>query len=235
VAQSPFGAPGIAQALKLVVVVLAIVSLGCRSVPAGEPIVQHEALRVATPPEWRPGDRWVYRWLNGTTTGTRTLEVVETREVSGTLYYVLRNADDELLNFWTVDLRWAFAVGARDSKVEARIDRPVPWFDWPLEVGRRWSHQGVYQDRGGKREANETFMVVGAETVEVPGGRFEALKIVREGQSVDSDQYWYAPDVRSYVKWILKRGDKRIEEELLEYKPVERLIPRPAKTTSTPK
>ena len=61
------------------------------------------------------------------------------------------------------------------------------------------------------------------------------MKIVREGDSADSDQYWYASDVRSHVKWILKRGESRIEEELVEYKPAARLILRPARTISTPK
>jgi hypothetical protein len=93
----------------------------------------------------------------------------------------------------------------------------------------------VYEDRSGKRDSNESFMVVGAEVVEVPAGRFHAFKVVREGQSIDSDQYWYAPEVRSYVKWIMKRGEQRLEEQLVEYKPVERLIPAPSKTTSIPK
>jgi hypothetical protein len=190
---------------------------------------------AALAPEWRPGDRWVYRWASGSETGTRTVEVVETRDRGATRYYVVKDSD--LLNYWTLDLGWAGAITVRDSKVESRItaEPPVPWFTWPLDVGRRWSHQGVYEDRGGKRETNDAFMVVATESVEVPAGRFETVKIVREAQSVDSDQYWYAPEVRSYVKWILKRGDKRVEEQLVEYKPVERLIPRPAKPTSTPK
>lgn len=190
------------------------------------------SITVSTAPEWRPGDRWVYRWANTGASGTRTIEVLETREVSGARYYVLKSPDDDLLNFWTLDLRWAFAVGTQDSKVQARVDHPVPWFNWPLEVGRRWTHQAIYEDRGGKREANETFLVVGRETVEVPGGRFDAFKIVREGQSVDSDQYWYAPEVRSYVKWILKRGGKSVEEQLVDYKPAERLIPPKASSSA---
>jgi hypothetical protein len=148
---------------------------------------------------------------------------------------VITDPDDDLLNFWTLDLRWAGAVGARDSKVAARIDPPTPWFNWPLEPGRRWDHQGVYEDRGGKRATNDTFMVMGLETLEVPAGRYQAVKIVREAPSGDSDQYWYVPEVRSYARWILKRSDKRVEEELVEYKPAERLIPRPAKPTSSPK
>jgi hypothetical protein len=139
------------------------------------------------------------------------------------------------VNYWTLELGWAFAAGTRDAKVEARVDQPVPWFNWPLQVGRRWTYKGVYEDRSGKRETNDTFMVVGTEIVEVPAGRFEAVKIVREGQALDSDQYWYAPEVRSYVKWILKRGDKRLEEDLVEYKPVDRLIPERARVSPRPR
>ena len=213
---------------------LAVVAicLGCRTVQPTAPAATQESAAV-TAPEWRPGDRWTYHWANATASGTRTIEVVGTREVSGTRYYVLKNPEEELLNFWTVDLRWAFAVAAYDSKVQARVNDPVPWFSWPLEVGRRWSHRAIYEDRAGKREANETFLVVAREIIEVRGRRFDAFKIVREGQSVESDQYWYAPEVRSYVKWILTRADKTIEEELVDYKPAARLIP--ANTSSTAK
>ena len=230
------GGAGITKALTFALLLLVVSFLGCRSTAA--PTASHagaDTAGVASAPEWRPGDRWLYRWTAGSASGTRTVEVVEKREVGGVAYYVLKDTDADRLNFWTTDLRWAFAVGARDSRVEARIDRPVPWFTWPLAVGRQWSHQGIYEDRSGKRQANERFMIISNETVEVPSGRFETVKIVREGDSADSDQYWYAPDVRSYVKWILKRGESRIEEELVEYKPAERLIPRPARTTSSPR
>ena len=231
-AQSRMEATGIAQALRgILVLAVVVLCFGCQSIPADIATAKQGSASAAAP-EWRPGDRWVYRWANTAGNGTRTIEVLETREVSGTRYYVLKSPEDELLNFWTLDLRWAFAVGANDSKVQARVDHPVPWFNWPLEVGRRWDHHGVYEDRGGKREANETFFVAGREIVEVPGGRFETFKIVREGQSVDSDQYWYAPQVRSYVKWILKRGGKSVEEELVEYKPADRLIPPKASSSA---
>ena len=52
--------------------------------------------------------------------------------------------------------------------------------------------------------------VVAAEAVAVPAGRFNAWKIVRETERRDSDQYWYAPDVRFYVKWIGRRGDTAV-------------------------
>jgi hypothetical protein len=217
--------PVIAQALRLALVLLAVGCVGC-SLFGGAPVDSTQSSRAGAPPEWRPGDRWKYR-VNGSAIETRTVDVLDTREVGGTLYYVVRHSDSDILNYWTLDLGWAFAAQSGDSRVTARTDQPMPWFKWPLQVGHRWTYQGVYEDRSGKRDLNETFMVVATETVDVPAGRFEALKVVREGQSADSDQYWYAPEVRSYVKWIVRRGDKRVEEELVEFKPAERLIPAP--------
>jgi hypothetical protein len=234
-AELQLGLTGIARTLRLVLLLVAFGSVACQSIPAKAPMPAHDNGRFASPPEWRPGDRWVYRVPNGAAAVTRTIEVRDIRNVNDLTYYVLANPDDDLLNFWTLDLRWAGAVGARDSKVEARVDPPVPWFSWPLQTGRQWTHEAVYEDRSGKRAVNDTFMVIGPETVEVPAGRYQAVKIVREAPSGDSDQYWYAPEVRSYVRWILKRTDKRVEEELVEYKPGERLIPRPATPKSIPK
>jgi hypothetical protein len=205
------------------------------SSPSEISVHAEDKTRVAAPPQWRPGDRWVYRVVKGAESVTKTVEVVQKRELNGTPYYVVSVRDSDVVNYWTESLGWAFTATAHDSTVQARTDPPVPWFTWPLEVGRQWNHKGVYEDRSGKRTTNETFMVVAAETVDVPAGRFDALKIVREGQSTDSDQYWYARDARSYVRWILKRGEQRLEEELVSYTPADRLIPAPASATSTPK
>lgn len=229
------GAQIISRTLTLLILIASVTVSGCAHGPTPAKAPAREEKRVGFPPQWRPGDRWVYRVVGGTESGTKTVEVVQKREVNGIPYYVLSSPDADLINYWTLDLSWAFAVGVRDSTVQARTEPPVPWFTWPLEVGRQWNYKGVYEDRTGKRETNEAFMVVAAETIDVPAGRFETFKIVREGQSVDSDQYWYAPQARSYVRWILKRGEQRVEEELVEYKPAERLIPGSAKTTSNPR
>jgi hypothetical protein len=213
----------ITRSLRLLALLLVAVSAGCSAIPAPTP----QQPRAAQSPQWRAGDRWVYR-INGSDKETRTIEVESTRLVSGQpYYYVLKASDTDLLNYWTLDLGWA-AVVSSDSRVVARIDPPVPWFVWPLDVGRQWSHHGRYEDRNGGHEANSRFMVTAREIVEVPAGRFETLKIVREGESTNTDQYWYAPEVLTYVKWIVKRGDQRIEEELVGYKLAERLIPVPA-------
>lgn len=171
-------------------------------------------LKVQTPPEWRPGDRWVYHWRSAEQSGARTVEVVEVRSLGGARYYVARS--DDVHEYWTPELHWAALV--RDAKVEARMVPPEPWFVWPLEVGRRWTHSGVFEDRAGRRESTHQFVVEASETVEVPAGRFDALRVVRETTTLHFDRYWYAPSVGSYVKWTGRRGETEFSVELVEYR-----------------
>lgn len=170
---------------------------------------------VATAPEWRVGDRWRHAWTAGTERGVKTSEVAAIREVGGDQYYVLRVED--VNRYYTPDLRWAANVA--DSRVAARAVPPQPWFMWPLEAGRRWQHRGVYEDPGRKEPMLESYTVLGVEQVEVPAGTFQAFKLVREGGLTGSDQYWYAPDVRWYVKWVGRRGKDEFQEVLEEFRP----------------
>lgn len=176
---------------------------------------------ITAPPSWRPGDRWVYTWTSGSESGIKVVETQEIREINGVSYYLVRVGDVEV--FWTRDLRWAGTI--ENGRVASRMTPPQPWFSWPLLAGQHWTHRGAYEDRSGKSEFSDVFSVVAAEAVEVPAGRFAAFRIVRETDRRDSDQYWYAPEVRFYVKWIGRRGDTQFEEQLREYHPAPRLIP----------
>jgi hypothetical protein len=187
-----------------------------------------EQIKASTPPAWRPGDQWVYTWSSGAQTGTKSVEVLEVREINTISFYLVKVGEAE--QFFTKDLQWAGTM--RQGKVQARMTPPQPWFTWPLESGRHWIHRGTYEDGSGKSVRSDSFSVVGTETVEVPAGRFNTFKIVRETANRDSDQYWYAPEVGFYVKWLGRRGDEQFEEDLREYRPAQRLIPGPG--TSSP-
>ncbi len=176
---------------------------------------------ISSPPEWRPGDRWVYGWTSGAETGTKTVEVVEIRQINGVAFYLVRVG--ELEHFYTRELQWAGTM--REQKIESRMSPPEPWFVWPLEQGRTWTHQATYEDGSGKTAITDRFSAGAAEMVEVPAGRFSAVKVVRETDRRDVDEYWYAPEVRFYVKWVGRRGDSQFEEQLREYSRAPRLIP----------
>lgn len=169
---------------------------------------------MATPRPWQPADRWVFDWTVDETSGTKTVEVIDLKEINGVAYYAVTIGDAR--HYYTRELSWAAAV--RDGTVEARSVPPEPWFAWPLDVGRQWRHDSVFEDRRGKRARTSRFAAVGVDTVEVPAGRFVAVKIARETMDGDTDEYWFAPDVGWYVRWIGRRGAVRFEERLREYR-----------------
>lgn len=214
--------------LRVALSILVVSSAACltpdakrTSEPPAPSVPVDRLVSVSSPPEWRPGDRWTYLVTSGNDRGTKTVEVVEVREISSVPYYVVHLGD--LDHYYTRSLNWAAAI--RTSKVEARMIPPHPWFVWPLEVGKRWTYQGVWEEQGSKRDLSNRFAVVAVETVEVPAGRFEALKVVRETDTRDLDEYWYAPAARWHVLWKGRRGDLEFEERLQSYAPAPRLIP----------
>lgn len=213
--------------LRAVAVLLLLASSACGPIgpwttaqapPPATPPASAPGAPTTAAPVWQPGDRWVFEWTAGNSKGVKAVTVLETHEIAGVPYYVVRIGDVE--HYYTIEIHWAFAV--RASKVEARMVPPTPWFVWPLNVGDRWHHRGGFEDRSGRGLNVDTFRVVTVELVEVPAGRFQALKIVREGQDGETDEYWYAPEVRWYVRWVARRGELSFEERLQSYDPAPR-------------
>jgi hypothetical protein len=188
------------------------------STPAGASPARPTAAAPLAAPVWQVGDWWVYEWTSGKESGTKTIQVIDVRDLSGVRYYVVRLGESE--HFYTDALHWAAAV--REGTVEARMVPAQPWFVWPLAPGARWIHQGRFEHREGVVTHDDRFAVIGPERVEVPAGRYEAIKLVRETNGRDSDEYWYAPDVRWYARWLGRRGDSQFEERLREYRPAPR-------------
>lgn len=209
---------GFALLASTLVVVLGACSVqGPAAPPSGQPATLDSTFKTVAAaraaPDWRPGDRWLYGLLIGTEQGSKTVEVVEVRDFNSAKYYIVRvGALDHL---YTTQLQWA--GHARERKIESRMSPPLPWFTWPLEPGRKWTYRGTLQDSSGTVTRSDNFIVLAAEVLEVPAGRFNTLKVVHDSDRGDRNEYWYAPDVRSYIKWVWQRGSSRTEEQLREY------------------
>jgi len=168
---------------------------------------------TATGPVWRVGDRWHHTWTAGAERGKKTAEVLSVRQVGGVPFYVLRV--DTVTRYYTLNLHWAATLV--ESRVAARAQPPQPLFAWPLEVGKRWEYQGIYEDQERREQLTESYAVLGTEQIEVPAGTFWTLKLSRQGVAGSLDQYWYSPDVRWYVKWLGRRGDEEFQEILEDF------------------
>jgi len=147
-------------------------------------------------PTYGPGDRWVR---------------------SDGLYEMVR-IDDGVYVFAAPgrEFRLGRTLGlARINRGPAVHDFSPPFeLKWPLKVGERTSHRGVWrypprpgvpESRGGHSPATLSSSVEAWEDVQVRGGTVKAFRIqfTAHNERTNRDltlQLWYAPEVRHYVK-----------------------------------
>jgi len=88
---------------------------------------------------------------------------------------------------------------------------PLKYYDFPLSTGKKWQQTTVETDikTGAKRTHTLSSEVLGSETVTVPAGTFNAIKLITKSELVDvskgettfgSDTSWYVPELRRSVK-----------------------------------
>jgi hypothetical protein len=103
-----------------------------------------------------------------------------------------------------------------------RLAAPPEDWQWPLQVGKQWSATVTWTDKG---EQERTFVLTGVwlvetyEEVKTPAGTFKAFKVSRrEVESGASQEFWYSPEARGWVKIKgINTADGNYEEELTAY------------------
>ena len=161
--------------------------------------------KVYERPEWHVGDRFTL--VRGTLMEADFAVVQASADG-----YVLkgpggvqmrRDLDLGLLGEWRAD-------GSEATHLLAPVDVR---FHWPLWVGKTWQCEYVDRDAGrpGLR-VTARYRVEDLDTVEVPAGTFEALRVVRTMQLTEAADrvltrtqvVWYAPSVGLEVRQVLE-------------------------------
>jgi hypothetical protein len=175
---------------------------------------QSEEQQAVPPPEWRVGDRWLFK----RTTLAGVSAVVTHQVVSATLEgYTVRvlGLATETTRQWTRELHLAregLAEGAA-----ARYEPPVPYFMWPLKPRATWTQEFQLTDgRNDGRYANAWKVSDTIEPIETVTGRFYTLRIERWSGTQRLETYWYTPRVRYWVR--LEDYLRGYVEELVEAK-----------------
>lgn len=177
-------------------------------------------------PEIRVGDSWVYR--STSILGPGADEHV-TRVSFATDKVILavstRKSDGK-----EFDSAWTSEWNAVSSYTGVLYKPPTGIFRFPLRVGDKYpikfdalrARQSAVIDH-----ATGTGTVIGWEMVEVPAGKFRAIKVQVEALYQPSDgsramprkfTFWYSPEVRRWVKLYGEWPGGWLGEELLEYK-----------------
>jgi hypothetical protein len=179
---------------------------GCASDPKPAP-------ELLVRPEWRTGDRWVFRRTG--TAGMTTVSIHEVIEATPTGYVMrMTRLGQEILRHWTRDLHLSHqTAGGRPLN---RFDPPAMFFSWPLALGKMWEQEFQYEDgKADGRYVNRWRIGPKVEPTDVIAARFGALKIERFGEGDELlNTYWWVPQVRYWVR--LTDHVNRYSEELIE-------------------
>ena len=185
-------------------------------------------------PEFVIGDRWVLRYI----------DLYSNAELNKWELKVTGLHDDSV-RFSSVTLanKDASKVGRSGKTTASRatltfgngliVEGKEVRFDFPLDVGKTWKYD--YKTRRNDGNGFTTYSVEakvdGWEEVEVPAGKFKALKVTHAssystdtgGQKYNGQllkTYWYSPQAKREVKFdFVDRGDggDRGRTELVEY------------------
>ena len=185
-------------------------------------IVVHSAFaadetELVPKPEVKVGDSWTYRDMNyWNNTQTRVLRMTVTLVKSDVVLvgFKYNNDTSERDSQWTSE--WN-AVSAPAGQIYS-----PHWglFKFPLAVGAKYetvfdltARSGGYL---GQWKHEQTVTVVGWEDIEVPAGKFRALKVVSNGVYARQDYSytgrvkrtaWYVPHVKRWVKYTYEDTD----------------------------
>ena len=135
-------------------------------------------------PAVKPGDSWTYRsTIERKPEGWKQVrnELVVTRVSSSSIYYAVKEAGStQAPRELVAPLDWS-RVRSIDGK-ETVVNKPL---SFPLVEGKSWEVAYVEPHPNKVHKSEQwasTFKVVGTEAVEVPAGKFNALKIEAEGK-----------------------------------------------------
>ena len=183
-------------------------------------------------PDVKAGDSWTFRRVEYETNAVTAVFVTRATFANDRVIQLVSNrqgGEKEIDSIFTAE--WNQVSSANSGIFEPHQDI----FRFPLRPGNthearyevKFPQQGAYHVRHERK-----VRVVGWEEIEVPAGRFRALRVESQGsfQRLDrslsgtaKEVMWYAPEVKRYVKWTFENSTFRGRVqwwgfELIDYK-----------------
>ena len=192
------------------------------------PLLAHAQSEPAARRPWvEPGDCWTYRASNvfgpGNELHSLCVNFVDHKTILATS---TRKSDGK-----EVDSTWTREWNAVSSYTGFIYRPSAGFFQFPLEIGQKFTSKfDVLRPRSDVVLSHVEVLseVLGWEDVEVPAGKFRALKIESKSVSRRSDGkggavrtiiFWYEPEVRRWVKFVSSGVNvETLGEELLEFR-----------------
>lgn len=181
---------------------------------------QPAANALSTPPVWKRGSEWAYRYEQPSGTGTFVWSVDRVETLDGQPHYVIKTGTREI--FYRV-ADFALTRETLGGDVVRQVTPPVWRFiAFPLTPGQAWDMKW-HEVRPVARETEDVHrrcVAEGEETVTVPAGTFSTMRISCKNGRNEAwlATYWYAAQVGHMVREeSAVTGGKRIRE-LIAYR-----------------
>jgi uncharacterized membrane protein YccF (DUF307 family) len=166
--------------------------------------------QVADAPQVSVGDRWVTEVVDHQDAAlSYRAERTVTDVGPDRIFTSVRTLGKDYTRVVEYTGEWALVATHLRSGATTSYSPALPYLSFPLQTGRSWQERVVETDAEGKQRVhNVRAQMESWETVQVPAGTFESLKIVlsddisKDGVVVQQGQdvSWYAPEARRTVK-----------------------------------
>jgi hypothetical protein len=166
--------------------------------------------QVADAPQVSVGDRWVTEVVDHQDPAlSYRAERTVTDVGSDRIFTSVRTLGKDYTRVVEYTGEWALVATHLRSGATTSYLPALPYLSFPLQPGRSWQERVVETDAEGKQRVHDVRARMESwETVQVPAGIFESVKIVltdnisKDGVVVQQGQdvSWYAPEARRTVK-----------------------------------
>lgn len=144
------------------------------------------------------GDTWTYRHSEGSQFTYKVLS--EAKQADGTVQYVVQLTSGTTIDYYYSKpsgqvLLHRIAYPQEETGLKIDYNPAKPYLKNPLTAGAKWEWTG--KDVG-QNDIAEAHQVIGPEWVEVPAGRFKAIKMVSkvtQGGAQAIKTFWYVEGV----------------------------------------
>jgi hypothetical protein len=167
-------------------------------------------------PVWNVGDKWTFNREGPMEVTGHDAQCYAVKFSGG----IFRRDASGIALFERSNLNVKYRLEGNQSKKYMDLRRKI--LNFPLALGKQWSDLIQYDAQATMSriavEVSETFRVLGWEEVEVPAGKFKAIKLEykcepkwRSGMGwitavVSKALYWYSPEVKNLVKCQYEKG-----------------------------
>ncbi len=190
---------------KLVLILVVLVLASCKTHP--EPTMTKQPVLS----DYSLGEKWVWKYKGVTDEGEVRSNGTDTRKI--------------------VNFKGALGMTiGKDTVLVSEIVKPedsdTPKYKWPLEVGKTWQYEKNWTSQDGTTgKQSQDAEVLSFKEETVGAGAFMAYTIQYKGTVSNSRGYnaktdevwWYAPEIKNFIKMTQIQDGFSYTEELIEY------------------